>query len=187
VLVSNAIQDQRSTLAVALGRCASGDRSALRAIYDSEAGQMLGVAMRILRRRDLAEEAVHDCFLRVWQKAASFDPHKGEPRSWIYAILRNRALNILRGEARTELVDDVEPLATPSTDESPEQICARLSDSKSLRRCLERLEPLRRQAILLAYVNGLSHGEVAGRMGVPLGTAKAWIRRSLVALKECMA
>ena len=71
---------------------------------------MLGVAMRLLRRRALAEEAVHDTFLQIWRKADSFDPMKGDARSWLYAILRNRALNILRGENRTDLIEDFEPM-----------------------------------------------------------------------------
>ena len=90
-----------SDLNRALGLCAGGDRSALRVVYDSEAPRMLGVAMRLLRRRALAEEAVHDTFLQIWRKADSFDPMKGDARSWLYAILRNRALNILRGGSTT--------------------------------------------------------------------------------------
>jgi RNA polymerase sigma factor (sigma-70 family) len=171
----------------ALGQCARGDRAALRAIYDNEAPRMLGVAMRLLRRRALAEEAVHDTFLQVWRKADSFDPARGDARSWLYAILRNRALNILRGETRTDLVEDFEPMGLASDEENAETVMMRLSDTGSLKRCLERLEPARRQAITLAYIHGLSHGELAGRLGVPLGTIKSWIRRSLVALRECMA
>lgn len=170
----------------ALGQCAKGDRLALRAIYDSEAPRMLGVAMRLLRRRALAEEAVHDTFVQVWQKAASFDPVRGEARAWLYAVLRNRALNILRGESRTDLVEDFEPMGLVSDEEDAESLMLRLSDTGSLKRCLERLEPSRRQAITLAYIHGLSHGELAGRLGVPLGTVKSWIRRSLVSLRECM-
>lgn len=170
----------------ALGQCAQGDRLALRAIYDGEAPRMLGVAMRILRRRALAEEAVHDTFVQVWQKAASFDPTRGEARAWLYAILRNRALNILRGESRTDLVEDFEPMGLVSDEEDAESLMLRLSDTGSLKRCLERLEPSRRQAITLAYIHGLSHGELAGRLGVPLGTVKSWIRRSLASLRECM-
>jgi RNA polymerase sigma factor (sigma-70 family) len=169
-----------------LRRCAEGDRTALRAIYDAEAARMLGVSMRLLRRRALAEEAVHDTFLQVWQKAASFDPERGEAQTWLYAILRNRCLNILRGEARTELVEDFEPMGLEAPDVDPETLVVRLSDTEALKRCLERLEPNRREAILLAYVQGLSHGELAGRLGVPLGTMKSWIRRSLVALRECL-
>jgi RNA polymerase sigma factor (sigma-70 family) len=144
------------------------------------------VAMRLLRRRSLAEEAVHDTFLQVWQHASSFDAAKGNARTWLYSILRNRALNILRGEARTELTEDFEPMGLTSEDESPETIVLRLSDTGALKRCLELLDPVQRQAILLAYVRGLSHGELAGRFGVPLGTMKSWMRRSLAALRECM-
>jgi RNA polymerase sigma factor (sigma-70 family) len=79
---------------------ARGEPSGLRAIYDLEASAMIGVAMRILRRRDLAEEAVHDCILQVWRKAASFDSARGQARAWLYTVLRNRALNILRGERK---------------------------------------------------------------------------------------
>ncbi len=178
---------ERESLDEALRRCAAGDRAALRAIYDLEAPRMLGVALRLLRRRPLAEEAVHDTFVQVWQRAASFDPERGEARTWLYAVLRNRALNILRGESRTDLVEDFEPMGLVSSDESPETIALRLSDTGALKRCLDRLEPMRRQAILLAYVHGLSHGELAGRLGVPLGTMKSWIRRSLLSLRECMA
>ena len=148
---------------------------------------MLGVALRLLRRRALAEEAVHDAFVQIWQRAASFDPARGAAKTWIYAVLRHRALNILRGEARTDLVEDFEPMGLVSDDESPEALTLRLSDAGALKRCLERLEPARKQAILLAYVHGLSHGELAGHLGVPLGTMKSWIRRSLLALRECMA
>ena len=176
-----------SDLNRALSLCAGGDRSALRVVYDSEAPRMLGVAMRLLRRRALAEEAVHDTFLQIWRKADSFDPMKGDARSWLYAILRNRALNILRGENRTDLVEDFEPMGLASEEEDAETVMLRLSDTGRLKGCLERLEPSRRQAITLAYIHGLSHGELAGRLGVPLGTIKSWIRRALVSLRECMA
>ena len=140
----------RPDLDDALRRCAAGDRAALRAIYDAEAPRMLGVAMRLLRRRSRAEEAVHDAFVQIWQRADSFDPARGGARAWIYAVLRHRALNLLRGETRTDLVEDFAPLELVSEDESPEAIVSRLSDAGALRRCLERLEPLRRQAVLLA-------------------------------------
>jgi RNA polymerase sigma factor (sigma-70 family) len=171
----------------ALRRCAGGDRKALRLIYDAEAARMLGVAVRILRRPSLAEEAVHDAFVLVWQQASSFDPARGRARPWLYAVLRHRALNILRGEVRTELVDDFEPMNLTSEEEDPEQVIERLSDASALRRCLEGLEPVRRRAVVLAYMHGLSHGELAARLGVPLGTMKSWLRRSLIALRECMA
>ncbi len=176
-----------TSLADALARCARGEQQALRQIYDSEAPTMIGIAMRVLRRRDMAEECVHDAFLRIYQKADSFDPARGSPRAWIYTIVRNRALNIVRGEARTDLVDDFEPIGLTDDSENPEDAMLRLSDARSLKRCLETLAPVRRKILLLAYMHGLTHGEIAGKIGMPLGTVKSWIRRSLLSLRECLA
>ncbi len=176
-----------AALAQALTGCAAGERAALKAIYDTLAPRMVGVALRMLRRRDLAEEVVHDTFLRIWEKAASFDPARGAAQTWIFAILRHRALNVLRGEARTDLVDDFEPMGLAAPEPDGEAVVAALSEAGALRLCLERLEPQRREAIVLAYIRGLSHGELAGRLGQPLGTVKSWIRRSLLALRDCMA
>lgn len=176
-----------SDLGFLLRRCAEGDRTALRALFEAEGPRMLGVAHRLLRRSSLAEEAVQDAFVLIWRRASTFDPARGEARAWIYAVLRHRALNILRGEARFDLVGDFEPLALAAEDENPEEAVARLSDDSALKRCLERLDPLRRKAVVLAYIHGLTHGELAGRLGVPLGTLKSWIRRSLSTLKECLS
>lgn len=142
---------------------------------------MIGVAMRILKRRDLAEEATHDAFLRLWRGARGFDPARGSGRTWLYAIVRNRSLSILRDEGRM-VADDDGDAAEIRVDEA----VSRLPEASALRRCLQQLEHRRREAVILAYVHGFSHGELAGRLGVPLGTAKSWIRRSLVSLKECL-
>src|SRR3712207_5246376 len=125
---------ERVRLEEALRRCAGGDATGLRTIYDAEAPRMLGVATRLLRRRSLAEEAVHDTFLQVWQHASSFDIARGNAHTWLYAMLRNRALNILRGEVRTELTEDFEPMGLASEDESPEAIVLRLSTTNALKR-----------------------------------------------------
>ena len=169
-------------VAAAIARCAAGERAALRIIYDIEAGRMVGVARRMLRRQDLAEEAVQDTFMRVWRSARTFDPAKGAARSWLYAILRNCALTILRDESRFTADGDVADEAAPMTDSA----LARLPENSALRRCLERLDAQRRAVVVLAYVHGLSHGELAGKLGVPLGTVKSWVRRSLISLQECM-
>lgn len=169
-------------IAAALARCASGDRAALRVIYDIEAPRMVGVARRMLRRQDLAEEAVQDAFMRIWRSARTFDPQRGAARSWLYAIVRNCALSILRDEGRFTSDEDSAEQAAPMT----ENALALLPEASALRRCLERLEPARRSVVLLSYVHGLSHGELAGKLGVPLGTVKSWVRRSLISLQECM-
>jgi RNA polymerase sigma factor (sigma-70 family) len=169
-------------LTAALARCAGGDRAALRLIFDMEAARMTGVAFRILRRRDLAEEAVQEAFLRIWRLACSFDPARGNGRTWIYAVLRNRALSLLQDEARYPVSDE----DSPWPDASAEAAFALLPETSALRRCLEQLDLTRRTAVILAYAHGMSHGELAGKLGVPLGTAKSWTRRGLLSLQECM-
>ena len=175
-------EENEAQLAAALARCAAGDRSALRVIYDIEAARMVGVARRLLRRQDLAEEAVQDAFMRVWRAARSFDPQKGAARTWLYAILRNCSLTILRDEGRFISGEEKTEDAAPAT----ESALGLLPESSALRRCLEQLEAQRRTVVVLAYVHGLSHGELAGKLGVPLGTVKSWVRRSLISLQECM-
>ncbi len=175
-------QDDDAQLTAALVRCAGADRAALRVIFDLESARMTGVAFRILRRRDLAEEAVQDAFLRIWRLARSFDPARGSARTWIYAVLRNRALSLLQDEARyPEPAEDGD-----WPDASAEAAFASLPETSALRRCLEQLDLKRRTAVVLAYAHGMSHGELAGKLGVPLGTAKSWTRRGLLSLQECM-
>lgn len=169
-------------LAAALARCAAGERTALRVIYDLEAPRMVGVARRMLRRQDLAEEAVQDTFMRVWRGARTYDPARGGARTWLYAILRNSTIGILRDESRFEPGLDEDGAAAPAD----EAAIARLPESSALRRCLEQLDARRRAVVVLAYVHGLSHGELAGRLNVPLGTVKSWVRRGLISLQECM-
>jgi len=118
--------------------------------------------------------------MRVWRAARSFDPQKGAARSWLYTILRNCALSILRDEGR--FISDDEKIE----DTASESALSLLPESNALRRCLEQLDPERQRVVVLAYVHGLSHGELAGKLGVPLGTVKSWVRRSLISLQECM-
>ncbi|WNJ92169.1 sigma-70 family RNA polymerase sigma factor [Bosea sp. 685] len=170
----------------ALRACASGDKSALRRIYDAESARMLGVALRLLKRRALAEEAVQDAFVLIWRHAARFDPARGGGLTWIYAILRNRSLSILRNEKRTETREEPVAEEMASEEDDPETVMSKLSDAKALRTCLETLPAQRRGIVLLAFVQGLTHGEIAGRLNMPIGTVKSWIRRSLMSLKECL-
>ena len=178
---SNRSSAAEAEISAAIVRCAGGDRVAPRLIYDREAARMVGVAMRILRRKDLAEEATHEAFVRIWHGAQSFDPTRGAARAWLFAIVRNRALTILRNEQRydTEAIDE-------NTELDPASAISKLPESSALRRCLQQLDAGRRKAIVLAYVHGFSHGELAGRLGMPLGTVKSWLRRGLRSLQECM-
>lgn len=183
------VTDQSTDLGAALAACAAGDRSGLSRIFDHEAGRLVTVAQRIVRRRDLAEEVVQEAFLRIWTHAHQYSPERGSARGWIYAIVRNRALNLLRDGKREDLVAE-DRLETLQDSEQLEQIMAawhRLDRNSRLKECLGRLDETKRRGILMAYVGGYTHGEIAGRLSLPLGTAKSWIRRGLLSLRECMA
>ena len=172
----------------ALLACARGERFALRALYEREAHWLLGVAMRIVRDRELAEDVLQDAFLLAWQGAASFKPELGSARGWLYTIVRHRALKEVRHPGRMQVLDPVD-LTTLSDQQQAvgEGIDARGLDADSLERCLQRLDEDRRACVVHAFVDGYTHEQIAERLKTPLGTVKSWIRRSLASLKECMS
>lgn len=166
--------------------CAAGERAALKQIMDTEGGRMLGVARRMLRREDLAEDAVQECFVLLWRKSHQFDAERGHAKAWIYTILRNRCLTLLR---RADPETSFDPAETEKASDAAllETAYNRLERTHDLRICLDALDPHKRMAILSSYILGYSHGEIAGRMGAPLGTVKAWVRRGLLLLRECLS
>lgn len=170
----------------ALRACARGERAALRQIYEREASRLLGVAHRIVRRREIANEVVQDAFIQIWQGASSFDSERGSARGWIFSVVRHRALNSVRNVSRETPVDEARLEETPDDAPGPFQNVARISEAGALQRCLDQLEQQKRDSIVLAFVEGYSHSQIAVRMNAPLGTVKAWIRRGLVTLRECL-
>ena len=158
--------------------CARGDQRALRQLYEQDSSRLLGVALRIARDKALAEDIVHDAFIKIWRGAGSFDPGRGSARGWVHSVTRHLALNAVRNHYReVPLGEEHEQVAKIELDGHSGQIYT----------CLEQLDPARRTCILHAYVDGYSHSEIAQKTGTPLGTVKAWIKRSLAALRECMA
>ena len=169
----------------ALSACARGDAAALRALYEREAPRLLGVATRVLRRRDLAEDAVHDAFVQIWQKSHSFDPERGSARGWIHTVVRHRAITVMRGLHHEHPLDPAALEEMPDAASDLAGLTAQV-DAEALARCLEALDLPRRTCIALAYVDGYSHAQIAARLNAPLGTVKAWIRRALHALRQCL-
>lgn len=168
----------------ALLACARGERFALRALYQREGRRLLGVAMRLVRRREVAEEILQDAFVQIWEKAGSFDPALGSGRGWVYSVVRYRALNELRKQEGVPVMDpsDIAGMLDrqePDHDTGP--------DVGALDDCMKRLDDKRQQSIALAFIDGYSHEQIADRLGAPLGTIKSWIRRGLAALKECLS
>ena len=171
----------------AIALCAAGDAAALKALYQHEAPILLGVAIRLVRRRAVAEEVLQETFVTIWRQARSFDPARGSPQGWMLTILRNRALNLIRKHRPETELD--ESISADLSDDSPDALASleRHSEASALRRCLEGLDPPKRRAIMLAYMDGCTHDQIARRLGEPLGTVKSWIRRGLIALKACLA
>lgn len=170
-----------------MARLAAGDKTALAELFAAEGGRLVAVAQRIVRRRDLAEEVVQDAFVVAWQRAQQFDATRGTARMWLTTIARNRALNLLRDGARVEYHDGDALADLGDRAQEADAAFDLLAERDALRRCLGGLPSTKRRAILLCYVTGLNHGEVAASLNAPLGTVKAWIRRGLVSLQECLS
>ncbi len=177
-----ALPDAHFDYEACLSACARGEQRALRQLYEQDSSRLLGVALRIVRDKALAEDVVHDAFMKIWHGAGSFDPSRGSARGWVFSVTRHLALNHVRNHHReVALGEEHEQLAAPhDTFEFPAR-------AGLMHTCLQQLDPARRNCILHAYVDGYSHSEIASRLGTPLGTVKAWIKRSLAALRECMA
>jgi RNA polymerase sigma-70 factor (ECF subfamily) len=168
-------------------RIARGDRAALADLFETESGRLLAIAQRLLRRRDLAEEAIQEIFLTVWRSAPQFETAKGSARGWLTVMTRNRALNMLRDGARMDY-EDSDTLADLGDRRADVRAAFEaLSIKDAIHHCLSALDASKREAILLCYVTGLNHGEAAATMKVPLGTVKSWIRRGVASLQECLS
>jgi RNA polymerase sigma-70 factor (ECF subfamily) len=167
-----------------LARCAEGDKLAFRQLYDQTAPRLYAVALRITRQPSLAADAVHDAFLQVWQRAGRFDTSRGSAETWLISLARYRALDLVRRTGREVMGAEL----PDRTDEEPDQL-ERLSarrEGAALHRCLETLELDKRQLVMLAFLDGLTHAELATRLKAPLGTVKSWIRRGLQDLRRCL-
>ena len=169
-----------------LRACAAGEKAALQRLYRAVSPLLFGLALRMLKDRGRAEDVLHETFLQVWQRADRFDPGRGPARAWIVGILRYRALDALRSGGRE--VTTAEPLPPEQAAEGPDafELLRASRDAAALHRCLGELAVPTRHTILLAYTEGLSHSEIAARVDAPIGTVKSWIRRGLLALKDCL-
>jgi RNA polymerase sigma-70 factor, ECF subfamily len=166
---------------------AKGSRRALGQLFETESGRLVAIAQRLLRRRDLAEEAVQEVFLSVWRSAASFDRSRGSARGWLGTMVRNKALNMLRDGRRMDYEDSGKLADLGDRRMDARAAYEALSIKDAIRHCLAALDEPKREAVLLCYVTGLNHGEAAATMNVPLGTVKSWVRRGVIALQECLA
>lgn len=169
-----------------LAAVAAGDRAAFFDLYQATAPKLFGLALRLMRRRDMAEEVLQESFVRIWTRAGDWDASRGSAMAWMARIVRNRAIDVMRHSVRaadfgSEIARDA---AFSFLVPQPGEVCR--DEASQLFACIEGLERNQRMAVLLAYYEGLTHEELADRMGAPLGTVKSWLRRGLIRLRDCL-
>lgn len=174
-----------------LNAVARKDAAAFKALYQATSPKLFGFALRILNKRELAEEVLQESFVNIWNNAATYQSSLAAPMTWMMTIVRNRAVDLLRKlDHDVEIdADEFDPqilLAMESGDLSPMQQLELSQDAVALAACMSRLETLQRQAMALAFYHDLSHSEVAAHMTIPVGTVKTWIRRGLDKLRNCL-
>lgn len=171
----------------AVEACARGERFALRALYEREARWLLGVAQRIVRDRDTAQDVLQEAFLLVWQRASTYQRSLGSARGWIYTVVRHRALDEARRIRRETFVSDDPEIIADTTATAQALQAMPHSDVEALHKCLDTLDERKRDCIVSAFVEGYTHEQIAQKLAAPVGTVKSWIRRGLLALKECLS
>ena len=189
--------DRSEALADALARIALGDRAALATLYRMASAHLFGVILRIQPDRALAEDLLQDIFINIWRAAQGFDALRSQPMTWLTSIARNRAIDSLRrrktevATVSTHAVDDDGDehdllAAQPAADGGPLDLLLQAAAARQVTHCVGELSSEQQQCVALAYYQGYSHTEVAQHLTQPLGTVKSWVRRALLALKDCL-
>jgi RNA polymerase sigma-70 factor, ECF subfamily len=178
-------------VAALMARVALGDQAAFAELYAQTSSHLYGVAVRILKDGALAEEVLQEAFVSVWHHAGSYDAAKSQPSTWLAAVVRNRCLDLMRRRELDTVTmttddDDGREFDLPSGDPTPVEMLLAGADARAVRDCVDALDAGPKQAIALAFYQGLSHAELADHLRQPLGTVKSWVRRALERLKGCL-
>ncbi|MDM7948520.1 sigma-70 family RNA polymerase sigma factor [Hydrogenophaga sp.] len=183
---------QDAELMALIERVAAQDQTALKTLYGLTSGKLYGLALRVVRSHEWAEDALQDTFLQVWRTAPDYRASLSPPMAWLGLMVRSRSLDLLRKRKteREHLTDEIdEAMAETLEGDSPNPMDTSLASqqARALQKCLSQLDNKQREVVSLAYLRDLSHGELAQQLKLPLGTVKTWIRRGLDQLRTCMA
>jgi RNA polymerase sigma factor (sigma-70 family) len=178
--------EQRAIEVALLRRVRDGDATALSDLYGRFGGPLYALAYQVVRDAGAAEDIVQEVFMAVWRDAGRFDPAKGSPAGWLFALTRHKAIDLLRREttARSRSVD-VDLTLEPAAEDVEHEAWVGIQRDRTLE-SLQRLPDAQREALELAFFAGLTHVEVAERLGIPLGTAKTRIRSGLLRLRDLL-
>lgn len=168
-------------------RLADGDRAVFPALYSATSAKLYGIVLRILRRRELADEVLQEVYVRIWNNAATFDAARASPITWMASIARNRALDEVRKVGPVPMEETPEAFEVEDPQMLASEQMEMASELTRLQACLDALEPERREIVKLAYLEGCSREELGARFGHPVATIKTWLHRSLKQLKGCLA
>jgi RNA polymerase sigma-70 factor, ECF subfamily len=169
-----------------LAAVAKRDAPAFERLYTATRAKLYGVLLRILGRPELADEVMQETYLKVWNMADKFNPAIATPITWMVALARNRAIDIVRKKGESSIED--EPQALEVAAETPTPLARRemAEELKRLLSCLGKLDPEKQRIVLLAYYSGWSRDQLAKKLDIPVNTIKTWLRRSLLEIRGCM-
>ena len=181
-----------TALRALLASVSNGDAKAFRALYEATSPKLFGFALRILQRRELAEDVLQESFAAVWHSARDYRSHLSAPMTWMTTIVRNKAFDALRAADHAVEIDsndfDVAVLrALEDPGATPVESLQMSRDAQALAACMGELDSVHRQVVGMAFFHDLSHSELAQQLALPIGTIKTWIRRSLERLRTCLA
>ena len=168
-----------------LAKVARGDHTAFESVYDQLAAPVYGVARKVLRDPAQSEEVAQEVMLEVWRSASRFDSSRGSAVAWVMTIAHRRAVDRVRSENASAAREQKQAVDQVSADDVFELVDSAL-DRQRVRRCLGSLTTLQAEAIRLAYYQGYTYPEVAGVLGVALGTVKTRIRDGLIRMRDCL-
>lgn len=180
---SRSVQDDR--IGDLLGRIAARDRRAFETLYGTAAGRVLAIVLRLVRDRASAEDILQNVFVKVWNRSDRFDARRGDGMAWLATMARNEGIDWLRKQRR-EAPSPHDPDELTDGKASPPVAADRAAHRDALTECMTELPEVQRSCIRLAFMEGLTHGDLAARLAAPLGTVKARIRRGMARLKRCL-
>ena len=177
--------DASPDLAALLHRTARGDVAAFEAVYDQIAAAVFGVAQRVVRDPAQSEEVAQEVLLELWRTAARFDSTKGSAMAWVMTLAHRRAVDRVRSVQKAAERERRTATAAIPFDEVAEAVESTLEQER-VRRCLAALTELQRESVTLAYYGGYTYSQVAGLLGVAVGTVKTRMRDALIRLRDCL-